>query len=131
MAINNQKIYSDLDLRFNTQPGNKDVAMSYNEQAVIRSVKNLLLTKPYERLFQPELSSQVDNLLFEPITALTGNLLKSEIVRVINNWEPRVQIASVDVVAIPEQNGYTVSLFFYIGNQVQPTAINLVLKRSR
>lgn len=131
MVNNNQKLYSDIDLRFNTQPGNKDIAMSYNEQAVIRSIKNLLLTKPYERLFQPDLSSQVDNLLFEPITSLTGNLLKDEILRIIQNWEPRAKVASIDVVAIPEQNGYTVSLFFYVGNRLQPTAINLVLKRSR
>lgn len=130
-TINNQKLYSDLDLRFIPQPGNKDIAMSFDEQSVIRSLKNLLLTKPFERLFQPELSSQVDALLFEPITSLTGNLLKNEITRVINNWEPRVTIASLDVTAYPEQNGYQVSLFFYIGNKVQPTAINLVLKRTR
>ena len=105
--------------------------MSYNEQAVIRSIKNLLLTKPYERLFQPDLSSQVDNLLFEPITSLTGNLLKNEIIRIIDNWEPRAKIASIDIVAVPEQNGYTVSLMFYVGNLIQPTAINLVLKRTR
>ena len=131
MATNNPKIYSDLDLRFIAQPGNKDVAMSYNEQSVIRSIKNLLLSKPYERLFQPDLSSQVDNILFEPITSLTGNLLKNEIMRVISNWEPRARIASIDVVAVPEQSGYTVSLFFYVGNKVEPTAINLILKRSR
>jgi phage baseplate assembly protein W len=132
MATNTkQKIYSDIDLRFNKQPGSRDVSFSYDEQAVIRSVKNLLLTKPFERLFQPELSSQVDNLLFEPITALTGNLLKNEITRVITNWEPRAQIASLDVTAYPDQNGYQVSMFLYIGNQVQPTAISLILKRSR
>ena len=131
MAINTQKIYSDIDLRFNAQPGNKDVAISYNEQAVIRSIKNLLLTGPYERLFQPELSSQVDNILFEPITSLTGNLLKQEILRILTNWEPRVKISSLDVVAIPEQNGYTVSMIFYINNLTEPTAINMVLKRTR
>lgn len=131
MAITNQKIYSDLDLRFTPQPGNKDVAMSYDTQAVVRSIKNLLLTRPYERLFQPELSSQVDNLLFEPISALTGNQLKSEITRIINNWEPRAKIATMEVVAIQEQNGYSVSLFFYVGNQVEPTGINLILKRTR
>ena len=51
--------------------------------------------------------------------------------RVISNWEPRARIASIDVVAVPEQSGYTVSLFFYVGNKVEPTAINLILKRSR
>lgn len=131
MAINKQKLYSDIDLRFIPQPVTKDISFSYDEQAVIRSVKNLLLTKRYERLFQPSLSSQVDNLLFEPISPLTGNLLKSEIIRVIDNWEPRAKIASLDVTAYPDQNAYQVTMFLYIGNRAEPTAINIILKRSR
>jgi phage baseplate assembly protein W len=124
-------IYSDLDLRFISQPGTKDVSFSYDEQAVIRSVKNLLLTKPFERLWQPNLGSQIDNLLFEPITPLTANLIKDEVNRTITNWEPRVQIASIDVVAYPSQNGYNISLFFYVGNNTTPTGIQLILQRAR
>jgi phage baseplate assembly protein W len=131
MLTKRQRFYSDIDLRFTPQPATKDVSISYDEQAVIRSIRNLLLTKPYERLFNPTLSSRVDNLLFEPITGLTGNLLKDEIVRVITNWEPRATIASLDVTAYPDQNGYQVSLFVYIGNKTEPTAVNLILKRSR
>ena len=130
MAINT-KIYSDLDMTFRRVPGKGDVAMSYDEQAVIRSVKGLLLTKPYERLWNPSIGSEIDSLLFEPITNLTATLLKNEIIRTIQNWEPRATIASLDVVSYPDQNGYQVSLFVYIGNKTEPTAINLVLKRSR
>ena len=130
MAIK-QHIYSDLDLRFTPQPVTKDVSLSYDEQAVIRSIKNLLLTKPFERLFQPTLGSEIDALLFEPITPLTGNLLKDEIIRTINNYEPRASIASIDIVAYPDQNGYNVSMFFYIGNQTTPTGVNIVLQRTR
>lgn len=126
-----KKIYSDLDIRFQPQPGTKDVSLSYDEQAVIRSVKNLLLTKPYERLWNPTLGSNIDGLLFEPITPLTANLLKEEIIRTITNWEPRALIATLDVVAYPDQNGYNVSLFFYVGNNTTPTAIQLILQRSR
>lgn len=131
MAINKKKIYSDIDLRFTKQPGTKDVSLSYDEQAVIRSVRNLLLTRPFERLFNPELSSQIDNLLFEPITMLNSHLIKNEIVRVVDNWEPRAKIATLDVTVYPDQNGYQVSMFLYIGNRTEPTAINLILKRSR
>lgn len=126
-----QKIYSDLDLRFIPQPGTKDVSLSYDDQAVIRSIKNLLLTKPNEKLWNPTIGSNVDGLLFEPITPLTANLLQDEITRTINNWEPRARIATIDVVAYPDQNGYNVSLFFYIGNNTTPTGIQLVLKRAR
>lgn len=130
MAISD-KIYSDLDLRFQPQPGKRDVSFSYNEQAVIRSVKNLLSTSPFERPFNPNLGSQIDKLLFEPCTPLTASLLEDEIVRTINNFEPRASIASLDIVPYPDQNAYQVSMFFYIGNQTTPTGINIVLKRTR
>lgn len=127
----NGKLYSDLDLKFMPLPGTKDVSMSYDAQAVIRSIKNLLLTRPFERLFQPELSSNIDFSLFEPITNLTAQQIKDEITRVIGNWEPRATIASLDVQADPDKNGYNVLLFLYIGNQATPTGITLILKRNR
>ena len=126
-----QKIYSDLDLRFKPQPGSKDISISYDDQAVIRSIRNLLLTKPYERLWNPELGSDIDGLLFEPISPLTANLLRDEIIRTINNWEPRAKISSIDIVPYIDQNGYNISLSFYIGNNTTPTGISLILKRSR
>lgn len=126
-----QHIYADLDLRFNPQLSSKDVSFSYDEQAVIRSVRNLLMTKPYERLFNPELGSEIDDLLFEPVSPLTGNLIKNEVIRTINNYEPRAVIASIDVNVYPDQNSYSVSLFLYIGNNTTPTGINVILQRSR
>ena len=52
MANTLKNIYSDLDLTFSRIPGKNDVALSYDDQAVIRSVRNLLLTNFYERPFQ-------------------------------------------------------------------------------
>jgi phage baseplate assembly protein W len=126
-----QHLYSDLDLRFTPQPSTGDVSMSYDEQSVIRSVKNLLLTRPFERPFYPTVGSQIDNLLFEPVTPLTANLIRDEVIRTITNWEPRVKIATLDIVANPDQNGYSISMFMYIGNNSQPTGVNLILKRTR
>lgn len=124
-------VYSDIDLRFNPNPVTGDVSFSYDDQAVIRSVKNLLSTKPFERVWQPTLGSSIDGLLFEPITPLTGNLIRDEVIRTINNFEPRAKIASISVTAYPDQNGYEVSLIFYVGNNTTPTAINIILQRAR
>jgi len=130
MAINNH-IYSDLDLTFLRQPVTGDVSMKYNEQAVVRSIRNLLSTNTYERLFQPTLGSTINNLLFEPASPLTASLIKDEIVRVINNFEPRATISELVVTALPDSNQFNVSLYVLIGNQTSPTAINLILTRSR
>jgi phage baseplate assembly protein W len=125
------KIYSDIDLTFNRLPVSNDIALRYNEQAVIASVRNLLLTNFYERPFQPTLGSNIDKLLFEPIGVLSSGLIKDEIVNVIRNYEPRVNIEEVLVVPKLSENGYSITLKFFIGNNTLPTTVNLLLERSR
>jgi phage baseplate assembly protein W len=124
-------LYSDLDLTFNLVPGTKDVARSFDDQAVIRSVRNLLLTNFYERPFQPNIGGNIDKLLFEPATNLTANLIKSEIENVITNYEPRVKIQDITVTGNIDENSFTINLIFYIGNNTLPTSVNLLLERSR
>jgi len=70
-----QKIYSDIDFTFTKKPVTADVALSYDSQAVIRSIRNLLLTRHYERPFNPDLGGNIDNVLFEPISTLTASIL--------------------------------------------------------
>lgn len=127
----NDHYYSDLDLTFRRQPGKGDVSFSYDEQAVIRSIKNLLNTSFYERLFQPTLGTSLNQLLFEPCTPLTANLIQDEIIRVIANYESRATIYNVTVTSAPDQNSFNVTIYVFVGNQTSPTAINLILKRTR
>ena len=127
----NDHIYSDLDLTFNRVPGTKDIAMKYDEQAVIRSIRNLLSTSLYERLFQPDIGSSLNKLLFEPVTEITASLIEDEIVRMIYNYEPRAAVSQIFVTANPDGNDFNVSLYVLIGNQTTPTAFNLLLTRSR
>jgi hypothetical protein len=72
------KIYSDIDFTFTKKPVTKDVALSYNEKAVLRSIRNLLSTRKFERPFNPDLGSNLDALLFELISPLTGIALEKE-----------------------------------------------------
>ena len=129
MAINH--IYSDLDLTFLRQPGTGDFSMKYDEQSVIRSVRNLLSTNLYERLFQPTIGSTLNQILFEPVSTLTALQIEDEIVRMIKNYEPRATISQVIVSARPDDNSFSVSLYVLIGNLTTPTAINLILTRTR
>ena len=131
MAQTLTKRYSDIDFSFTRIPGRNDIALSYDEMAVVRSVRNLLLTKNYERPFQPSLGSRIEQMLFEPVDFLTAQSLRSEIENVIKNYEPRVKIDSILVNADPDNNAYGVNLQFFIGNNVEPTAINLILERTR
>jgi len=130
MAIN-QHIYSDLDLTFLPSPATGDVSMKYDEQAVIRSIRNLLNTNLYDRLFQPDVGSTLNQLLFEPVSPLTATLIQNEIVRTLTNYEPRARINSLVVSANPDNNQFNVALTVFVGNQTSPTAINLILQRTR
>ena len=126
-----KKLYSDIDFNFTRTPGRNDIALSYDEMAVIRSVRYLLLTKNYERPFQPNIGSRIEQLLFEPVNFLTAQNLKSEIETTLNNHEPRVKLVQVTINEQPDNNSYSVVMEFFIGNNVQPTAINLILERTR
>jgi phage baseplate assembly protein W len=128
---NLQKIYSDLDLTFRRLPVTNDVALSYDEQSVIRSVRNLLLTGFYERPFQPNLGSNLNKLLFEPADQLTSNLIESEVRNVISNFEPRVTINSINVTITPDENSFNLSMTFFVGNNTRATTVTLLLQRSR
>ena len=127
----NQHIYADLDLTFMASPVTGDVALKFDEQAVIASIRNLLLTNLNERPFQPDVGSTLNALLFEPNTPITATLIENEVVRVIGNYEPRATVDSVVVTSLPDSNQFTLYLSVYIGNQTTPTAINLLLQRTR
>ena len=124
-------IYSDIDLTFTRQPVTGDIALSYDDQAVIRSVRNLLLTNHYERPFQPVIGSNLDSFLFENIVSSQQAVIEKEIADTITNFEPRVTINSIVVTADEINNAYDVTLSFFIGNNTQPTVVGLLLERSR
>mgnify|MGYP006267215521 CR=1 FL=1 len=128
---NLNNIYSDIDFTFTNRPVIHDVALSYDEKAVTRSIRNLLSTNYYERPFNPNLGSNINGLLFEPISPLTANALKTEISTVIKNYEPRATLQDIQVSAQPDQNAYNVYLSFYIENATLPTTITLLLERNR
>jgi uncharacterized protein len=131
MAIALTKLYSDIDFTFARRPAVNDVALSYDTQAVIRSIRNILLTKKYEKLFNPSFGTSLDALLFEPISAITTNALQQEITNAIRNYEPRVTLQNVVVSPNENKNLYTVTLTFYLENATQPTTVTVFLERNR
>ena len=125
------KIYSDIDLTFTRKPGTNDIALSYDAQSVTRSIRNLLLTNRFERLWNPNLGSNINALLFELISPVTGNALESEIKSLILNYEPRAIVNEVVVTPQPDKNAYGVYLSYYLQNATIPTTVTLILERNR
>lgn len=126
-----QKIYSDIDFAFTKKPVTNDVALSYDAQAVIRSIRNLLLTNHYERLWNPDLGSNLNTLLFELMTPMTAESLKREIKTIIQNYEPRATLNEVIVTPLPDKNAYNLYLSFFMENTTLPTTVTFLLERNR
>jgi len=128
---NLQKIYSDIDFTFTKKPVTNDIALSYDTQAVIRSIRNLLLTKHYDRLFNPDLGSNVEALLFENMSDMTASSLQREITAVIERYEPRAILKSITVSPEEDKNAYNISITFFIENATQSTTATILLERNR
>ena len=89
--------FKDISMSFEVNPLTDDLIAIKNQTAIARSLRNLVLTTPGERFFNEELGSQVNNLLFENVDDVTALSIRSEIINVIQNYEPRVNLGEVEV----------------------------------
>jgi phage baseplate assembly protein W len=128
---NNTRIFSDLDLGFTKHPVTHDLSRKFDENAINQSLRNLILTRNYERPFHSEIGSQVRAVLFEPANPLTAIKLKRSIEDVVTNFEPRVVLLSVDVIDQSDNNAYTITITYRIVNSTRPIKLDLVLERTR
>ena len=124
-------IFSDFNTSLITHPVKKDLALKTDVKAVVQSLKNLLLTDKGERLFQPNIGSNIRQLLFENFTPQTTTLLKQFIAETIDNHEPRANLLDVTVSPDPDNNSLMVSLIVEVINNQDPVTLNLVLERIR
>ena len=91
------KGFKDISASFQVNPLTYDLIAIKNETAIARSLRNLVLTYQGERFFNPILGSKVSRLLFENVDEITASAIQEEITTTINNFEPRVNLLSVDI----------------------------------
>ena len=125
------RTYRDPDLDFTRHPVTNDVVKIEDVEAVKRSVKNLVNTQFYERPFHPELGCGVRDLLFENYTPMTGIFIRRKIEEVLNNFEPRANVSSINVNEQPDRNGIDVAVNFYVLNLPNPVSVTTTLQRIR
>ena len=126
------KSFKDISATFQINPLNRDLIQLKNANAIARSIRNLIMTVPGERPFNPVLGSQVTNLLFENLDKLTASTIKTEIINTIQNFEPRVRLNEVIVKAQPNNNQFDVQIQYYIiGIDVPPQELTFALEPTR
>ena len=121
--------FDDLNIALPLNPFTKDIYSVKNENAIKQSIKNLVLTIPGEKPFQPLVGSQVNRLLFEPMDAFTADAIKDEIINTIKQHEPRVNLTKVEVLPVFEQNKINVSVEYRIIGLPVVENITFVLQR--
>lgn len=131
ITSNEVRTFKDLDLNFTVHPVKKDINKHIGTNAIVNSIKNLVLFNKYERPFNPEFGSSLRNLLFENADAFTATLIEREISEMIRIYEPRAQVQQVVARASPDENGFYVELNFFVINLTTPVQITFFLERIR
>jgi len=124
--------FKDISMSFGSNPLTDDLIALKNENAIARSVRNIVMTLPGEKPFAPDFGSRVSSLLFENMDEVTSGLIVDEIRTSIDNYEPRVELLSVEVNPDFEGNSYDVSVIYnIIGADIPPQQLQFALEATR
>ncbi len=119
-------------MTFKVNPLNDDLIALKNENAIARSVRNIVMTVPGERFFQPDFGSGINRALFGNMDDITASLIKDQISESIRNYEPRVRLRSVVVSPDFDNNAFdTVITYDIIGADVPPQELQFALQSAR
>lgn len=130
-AFPTRGLYKDFDLSFNPHPLTGDIGIKTDAAAVKQSLRTLVLTNFYERLFQPTIGSNVSGILFENADVLTIADLRQAIREVIGNYEPRVFVKDVVVEDKSSSNAYNIIIIYTLAGVYDDQQTTIVLQRIR
>ena len=124
--------FKDLSMTFKVNPLNNDLIALKNETAIARSVRNIVLTIPGERFFQPNFGSEVNRLLFNNIDDISASLIESQIKQSIENYESRVLLRSLRVNPNFDNNSFDITIIYdIIGADVPSQELQFALQSTR
>jgi phage baseplate assembly protein W len=102
------------------QIGNTAFNQSFKTIDQARSnIKNVLLTKKYERLMQPNFGSGLQELLFEINDDEFADKVENTIIDAMATWLPYVNVESIDINQSNElknSNSVEISISFRVGD---------------
>ena len=125
------RIYKDIDMAFTKNSLSGDINKKLDVNAVKQSIKTLLLGKPFERPFHPEMGSTLWNSLFENMRPGMEMGLQRQIGQQLNEYEPRADLLSIKANPDYDNNGYNVTIRFIVVGINEPQELTLSLSRLR
>ena len=125
-------MFKDISLSFEPHPITGDLPIIKNENAIRRSVRNIVETIPSEKFFNSIFGSDVRNLLFELVDFGTASVVQDQILVALDNFEPRIENVQVTVNPYPDLNAFDVNVIYDIVGQEFPTQqYNFLLEATR
>jgi len=124
--------FKDISMTFQSNPLNDDLIAIKNENAIARSVRNIVFTTPGEKFFNQSFGSRISESLFENIDEITATIIVDEIRQSIDNYEPRVEVDDVKAFPDYENNSFDVTITYdVIGSEIPTQELQFVLQSSR
>jgi len=124
--------FKDISMTFQSNPLNDDLIVLKNENAIARSLRNIVFTLPGEKFFDEPFGSRITESLFDNIDDITASIIVDEIRQSITNYEPRVTLEDVKAYPDYEGNGFDVVIIYeIIGADIPLQELQFVLQSSR
>ena len=124
--------FKDISMTFQSNPLNDDLIVIKNENAIARSLRNIVFTTPGEKFFNQSFGSRITESLFENIDEITATIIVDEIRQSIDNYEPRVEVDDVKAFPDYENNSFDVTITYdVIGSEIPTQELQFVLQSSR
>tara|TARA_Y100000768_G_scaffold371775_1_gene338806 strand:- start:3783 stop:4184 length:402 start_codon:yes stop_codon:yes gene_type:complete len=124
--------FKDISMSFEINPISSDLIATKNETAIARSVRNLVLTRPGERFFNPNLGSRVYESLFDNVDDISASIVEDDIRDTVDNYEPRVKLVSVKATPDYQGNAFDVVITYnIIGIDASPQQLAFALQPTR
>ena len=122
MAIKRiSRAYKDISLSFEPHPVSNDLKILKNENAIRRSVRNIVQTIPTEKFFDPLFGSDVYRSLFNFVDFGTASNIQGQIEISLDNYEERIDNVTVEVFPQPDLNSFEVTVKYDIIGQEFPS----------
>ena len=115
------RAFKDINLSFKRHPVTNDVVTIRDEDAIKRSVKNIIFTILGEKPFEPNFGSVINDSLFELDTSLNQVRISDEIIQSLNSYEPRIDNIDVTVTVAPDTNEMNCTVQYDITGIPAPT----------
>ena len=124
--------FKDISMTFQSNPLTSDLIALKNENAIARSIRNIVFTIPGEKFFNESFGSNINRSLFDNIDELSALIIKDQITESIENFEPRVELIKVITSPDFDNNSFDVVLTYEIvGADIPPQELQFVLQQTR